>query len=152
MQWNYANKYSHQGEYKRIETYAVEFDWIFRGSNAKGFIEHLARYSNDSIFAVETIKIIVTFLWTKFFYHIRNKIFIPFLIYFVLFLVQVTFIYSIRVNCYEVVEGWTDLYQIIECHDYLPWKTADYIFIALLFAFCLYFLLIEIRQFISLKY
>jgi hypothetical protein len=86
MNWKTGSHYE-IGDTKRIETGAVEFDWIFRGNNARGFIEHLACNSNDSIFAVYTIKVIVNFLWGRFFYHIRNKIFIPWMIYFILFFV-----------------------------------------------------------------
>ena len=73
-------------ELTRIETVAVEFDWIFRGSNAISFVEHLAHRADESIFAVDTIRVIVLFLWERFFYNIRNKIFLPFLGYFALFI------------------------------------------------------------------
>ena len=67
MNWSEANSYN-IGEYKRVESYALEFDWIFRGENAKNFIEYLATTSNDTIFAIDTIKIAINFLWGKFFY------------------------------------------------------------------------------------
>ena len=98
MQWK---KEFEIGELKRVETCAVEFDWIFRGKNAISFIEHLAHNANDSIFEVDTIRIIVMFLWERFFYHIRNKVFIPFMFYFVIFLVQVTLVYEKRIMITE---------------------------------------------------
>ena len=55
-------------ELTRVETCAVEFDWIFCGNNAISFIQHLAHKADESIFAVETIKVIVLFLWERFFF------------------------------------------------------------------------------------
>ncbi len=60
MKWR---KVLSKGEIKRVETSAVEFDWIFRDRNAKKFMEHLAFFANDSIFEADITRVIVQFLW-----------------------------------------------------------------------------------------
>lgn len=52
-----------KGEKKRIETKVLEFDWIFRGDNAKNFFEHLAFTDQETLFSIETIRIVVLFMW-----------------------------------------------------------------------------------------
>ena len=48
---------------KRIETSIIEFDWIFQGPKAVGFIKMLAQSNDDNVFATDTIRIIISFLW-----------------------------------------------------------------------------------------
>ena len=47
----------------RTEFSVLEFDWIFRGDMAIKFIKRLSNYENDELFANETIRIIIMFLW-----------------------------------------------------------------------------------------
>ncbi len=72
----------------------MEFDWVFRGDFAKNFISELAESENDELFSIRTIKVIILFLWSKFFWAIFKKIFIPFLIYCISFNFYVTFIFQ----------------------------------------------------------
>jgi hypothetical protein len=76
-----------------VELLALEFDWVFRGEFAKKFISELAESENDELFSIRTIKIIILFLWSKFFWAIFQKIFLPFLIYCISFNLYVTFIF-----------------------------------------------------------
>lgn len=148
--WKRAEKNADVGEMKRIETYAVEFDWIFRGNNAQSFIAHLASDADDTIFAIPTIQIIVNFLWERFYFMIRKKIFLPFIVYFVLFLFQVTLVYE-RVdtlNKRKYHEEF-DLADTLTRLDY--WKTVNIGLTVVIFVCILYFFMIEIRQMISMK-
>jgi hypothetical protein len=79
---------------KRVELSVLEFDWIFHGKEAKTFIKKLANSHDDTIFELYTVKVLINFLWNKFFYKIRNRIFFPFLVYVIFFLVYVTYIYE----------------------------------------------------------
>lgn len=90
---------------KRVEFNAVEFDWVFKGQLARDFIEHLASTENDSLFGNPTIRIIVLFLWGKFFYNIRNKIFYPFIFYFLVFVTLATIIYDKKIHIKDYLDG-----------------------------------------------
>lgn len=83
-----------EDETKRVELTALEFDWIFAGKSATNFIKRLANTDNDDLFAIPSIKILILFLWKKFFYKILFKIFIPFMIYFCFLLIYITHIYE----------------------------------------------------------
>ena len=83
-----------ESDVKRIEITAIEFDWVFHGDSAVQFTRMLAYTDNDNLFALETVRVIVTFLWQKFFNKILKIFFFPFLIYMVQFCVYVTYIYT----------------------------------------------------------
>ena len=119
-----------QDEKKRVELCALEFDWIFEGEGAVNFIKRLANTDNDEIFAIPTIKIIIMFLWQKYFYKIRNKIFIPFIVYFIFFTVYVTHIYEKRIQYPD---------------QDVPYS-LDVWFLAVVLACVAFFLLLEMRQ------
>jgi hypothetical protein len=74
------------GEIKRIEIMMVEFDWIFSGKEGNLFIEELALIENDDLFKVETIQICVNFLWEFYYRRILFFVFIPYIVFFVIFL------------------------------------------------------------------
>jgi hypothetical protein len=79
---------------KRVEVTALEFDWIFYGDDAEDFIDRLAETDNDNLFTINSVKIIILFLWNKYFYRILMVNFIPFIIYITFFCVYVTYIYE----------------------------------------------------------
>lgn len=81
-------------EKKRVELCAMEFDWIFEGDGAISFMKRLANTDNDDLFAIPTIKIIIMFMWQKYFYKIRNKIFLPYIAYMTFLVVYATHIYE----------------------------------------------------------
>jgi hypothetical protein len=78
---------------KKVEFMALEFDWIFRGEFGKSFIANLAESENDDLFSIHTIKLIILFLWERFFWRIFFKIFLPFVLYVAIFCLYVTFIF-----------------------------------------------------------
>jgi len=81
-------------EFKRIEFKILEFDWIFRGESAKMFIEELAQASSDRIFTVEAVKTSIRFLWGFYQPEIIKKIYIPYMAYFLSFVVYVSLVYG----------------------------------------------------------
>lgn len=114
---------------KRVEVLAIEFDWIFSGKKAKSFISRLADTENDEIFNITTVRIIILYLWSKFFYRIFFFLFCPFMFYMATFTFYVTFVY-IKKESKEF--------------DYMD--IVDYCFVAVIFAMLLFFFLIEFRQ------
>lgn len=86
---------------KRVEFSILEFDWVFKGDKAMDFIAHLAETENDELFAISSIKIIIKFLWKKFFTRILLFIFLPFFSYMTIFLVYVTHVYEERIATAE---------------------------------------------------
>ncbi len=73
---------------------ALEFDWIFYGKDSRNFIKRLSETKNDNLFTIESVRIIILFLWTKYFSRIKNFLFFPFIIYIVIFNVYVTYTYE----------------------------------------------------------
>lgn len=81
-------------EFKRIELKVLEFDWVFRGDSAKMFIEELATTPNDNIFTVESIQTSIRFLWDFYQPEIIKKIYIPYMVYFLSFVLYASAIYG----------------------------------------------------------
>ena len=140
-------------ELTRVETCAVEFDWIFCGNNAISFIQHLAHRADESIFAVETIRVIVLFLWDRFFFHIRNKILLPFLGYFALFIFEVVYVREHRQFIIDCRNGFANNDPLIpdNCLDHSEedekaWTLTNNILVGFLLGFWVYFVLIELKQ------
>jgi hypothetical protein len=64
----------------------LEWDWVFRGEQSIKFIEMLSKTENTDLFDLEAIRVVVTFMWEKFYYKLRNRIFFPFLFYFAVYI------------------------------------------------------------------
>lgn len=75
------------GEKRRIQISMVEFDWIFQGPEGKFFIEELSEAPSDDIFKVETIRLCLDFLWDYYFYRILLYVQLPYMLFFISFLV-----------------------------------------------------------------
>lgn len=52
----------------------------------------LTETTNEEFFALESVKIIIFYLWQKFFWKIFKRLFIPFIIYLLSFVIYVTFV------------------------------------------------------------
>jgi hypothetical protein len=118
---------------KRIEISALEFDWVFHGDSAVNFIKMLANTDNDNLFALQTVRIIVMFLWHKFFHRILTVIFFPFIIYLVTFCVYVTFIFTKQSE--DLENG--------------SLRSLDYFFISVVLAGVAYFFSLEVKQMVK---
>jgi len=46
---------------KRIEVHAIEFDWIFRGKQAKSFVSFLGETNNMDLFLIPTVSAALEF-------------------------------------------------------------------------------------------
>jgi len=79
---------------KRIEVTAVEFDWIFHGKDSHNFIKRLAETENDNLFLIPAVRVIILFLWQKYFYRIVYYLFFPFLLYLISFCFYATLSYE----------------------------------------------------------
>ena len=89
----------------------------------------LADTKDDTVFALDSIRIIISFLWSKFFWKIMLRIFIPYIVYMIFTVVYITYIYekSVEINKTASATG------------------LDYFFIAVVLAFIAYFLYNEFR-------
>lgn len=125
----------------KVELIALEFEWIFRGDFAKDFIQELANSDNDELFAIKTIKIIIQFLWDRFFWGIFKKIFMPFLIYVLVFNFYVTFIFQ---TYREVKEGRQYDLQHFNFNASL-WQGLDLGFLIISLVCVLFFCFVELR-------
>lgn len=114
---------------KRVEVQALEFDWIFYGKDSSAFIERLAETENDNLFTINTVRIIITFMWQKYFNRIVLVIFLPFLIYILFLCVYITYIYEMKV---------TD-------PDNHKWQGLDIFFIVVVLMCLAFFMSLEIR-------
>jgi hypothetical protein len=111
-------------DFKRIEFKLLEFDWIFRGESAKMFIEELAQTSNDNIFQVESIQVGIRFLWDFYQPEIIKKIYIPYMVYFLCFVIYASFIFESAIG-----------------------EVAKYIFAVPCIGYSAYILYMEVKQF-----
>ena len=128
-----------------MELLALEFDWIFRGDFAIKFISSLAESENDELFAIDTIRIMIEFLWSKFFWGIMFKIFIPFIIYTSTFIFYVTFIFQTHREIQE------DRQYQLNHFNFNPnlWYGLDIAFLIVSAVGVAFFAVVELRQ---LKY
>lgn len=83
---------------KRVELTALEFDWIFAGESAVNFINRLVYTRDDDLFAVQSIRVLILFLWKRFYTQIAYKIFLPFIIYFVFIVTYISKIYEDKLS------------------------------------------------------
>ncbi|CDW76983.1 wd-40 repeat protein [Stylonychia lemnae] len=124
-----------QENFKGVNFSIVDFDEIFlQGEFSKQFIKSLIDSNQDNFFGIYTIKVLLLFLWEKFFYKIRNRIFFPYVLYMSIFLLYATDIYDRHMN--DDSQTMTIIYWII---------------IAALFSFLAFFFFIEILQVFNYK-
>ena len=76
---------------KRYNVRAIEFDWLF-SQMGKDLLKALANTRNVEIFSVSTISNIVMLLWSYYRSQIVIKVLLPFLAYFVVFILYSTWI------------------------------------------------------------
>ena len=74
---------------REIETSYLNVEWIYKSIDGSSksftdFIEMIAEAPNESLFSTEIIVSLVEYFWDDYYGQIYNKVFIPFMIYFVL--------------------------------------------------------------------
>lgn len=96
----------------RVSIKGIEFDWIFHGDQAKQFLKDLSNAKNINIFGQDIIRDIVLFQWKYFKKVIIWRLFVPYIIYFLLFCVYTT---------------WLLERQYVEDEDAGPYDIASYV-------------------------
>ena len=123
--------------YERVMIKAIEFDWIFNTKDGDEFLGSLAETENLELFGIDIIRDIILFLWSYFKIHIITKLFIPYFIYLIIYLVHVTYI--IKNEHYE------------SSGENQPYHIAAWIFGATILLFNVYWIYVEITQMIFHK-
>lgn len=72
----------------------IEFSWIFKKKECMFFLDQLVESESDEIFAVETIRQSILFLWDFYFYVVLQKVFLPYFIFFCFFFAYAPFVFS----------------------------------------------------------
>ena len=86
------NELSEENSIKRVTITGIEFGWIFNSQEGADFLQELSETENIRIFEHNIIKDIVLFQWSYVKIHIILKLLIPYLIYFLIFVLHVTYI------------------------------------------------------------
>ena len=77
---------------KKYEVKAIEFSWLFKPQPRKRLLTALAKSSDIEIFSLEIIQMVLLFLWTYYKKVITLFVLLPFLLYFVVFILYATWI------------------------------------------------------------
>jgi hypothetical protein len=120
----------------RYEIKAIQFDWIFNEDEGKNLMVALSRTDDLEIFGVKVIKYVITYVWKFYRRAIFIQIFIPFILYFICFLLYGT---------------WINLEKDKEDSEGSDYSIGNYALIAIIFIFILFFSYLEIRKMIYYK-
>ena len=108
----------------------IEFDLIFNSKEGDLFFKELTTTKNTKIFEVDFIRDIILYFWTHYKKSLILFMFIPFMIYFAVFLTYTTWTMERR---QEETDGNT-------------WTIVNYVFMAVSSVFVSLFMYYEIRQ------
>ena len=114
---------------------AVEFDWVFNETEGKIFLNAMAVAGDDEVFEVEVIKKLIEYLWKFYRRAIVLNIFVPFIIYFVLFITYATWINDLSSD-----PAKSEAFDIL-----------NFAFVFIIMGFIIFFLYIEVRKIIAHK-
>jgi hypothetical protein len=81
------NYEKHKDSLQKYEVKAIEFSWLFKSEDRKKFLTELARSPDLEIFSVKLVENIVHFMWSYYRIVIFIFVLIPYLIYFVTFII-----------------------------------------------------------------
>ena len=118
---------------KRLDIRAIEFDWIFNSGEGVDFLKTLANTDNIELFSLTLIRYIIRFLWGYYRKAIVIYLFIPYILYFITFILYTTWVFDRKE---ERNEGMFDL-------DY---GLANTVMVIFLLVFIMYFLIFEMTQ------
>lgn len=76
---------------KQVEAKILDFNWVFIGDNAARMMEILSSTDNDEIFACAQIRVFVDFMWQGYYDAIFSQLFLPFIFYFLSFILYTGF-------------------------------------------------------------
>lgn len=83
-----------KSDIKRVEVTMVELDWIFKGESGKLFVDALANTRSEVLFEVQSLKFAIKYLWGFYFYRLLLLVFVPYVLFFIAFLVYATYLYE----------------------------------------------------------
>ncbi|CDW73665.1 wd-40 repeat protein [Stylonychia lemnae] len=122
---------------RNVNVYAIRADWILLTKEGDDFLKKLSKSENLELFSLESIQTIVKFQWKIYKAAIIRKLFIPFLVYFIAFILSMTMLYQ-RVSSDEI--------EIIDDNN----KLLNFILVVgVILPLQLYFLANELRQLIN---
>lgn len=122
---------TNSGVEKRVEVKAIEFDWILTSDKGELFLERLSQTENLRYFEVDVIKNLVMFQWQIFLPKIIAFLFVPFLAFFLLFILYTTWILNEKHN---EDDGWG------------PWHQAAVTIGIIILVFQIFFIYVELHQ------
>jgi len=123
---------------RRLEIKAIEFDWIFDDKRGAKFIKTLSTWNCIDVFSVHIIKWIILFSWQNFKKFIMMYLFVPYVAYFLLFILYTTYFHK------KMIESGSDSWE--------HFGIANSLSMIFLIPFIWYFTYLEIRQIMFLKY
>lgn len=118
---------------KRYEITAIEFDWLFNEEHGRNFLVDLTRTQSLEIFSIDLIVKIILFLWNYYRRAIFIQILLPFLIYFVTFLIYGTWVY------------WEEEKDNSNQEEQ-AWYSVNVFIVVIIIVFVIYNILFELRK------
>ena len=120
----------------RYDIQAIEFDWLFDDNYGKKFLVALATTDDIELFSLDIIQKIVMFLWKFYRRAIFFQVLLPFLVYFITFILYATWINEEKFN---------------EDSKYSSYWNANIAMVAFLLVIIVYQATIETRQILYYK-
>ena len=77
---------------KAVDVKLLDLDWLFEGDNAQKFVWMLSLTSNEGLFKSRQVITVIDLLWEKYQLVIRDKVFVPYSIYFISTVIYFTFL------------------------------------------------------------
>lgn len=116
---------------KRVEVKAIEFDWMLTTKEGEDFLERLRKTDNLGYFEIEVIKDLIMFQWEYFLPRIIIFLFVPFMLFFLMFILYTTWILDEMFN---------------EADNSGPWHIAALTIGICILVFQLFFIYVELHQ------
>ena len=67
---------------KAVDVKLLDLDWLFDSTNAQKFVWLLSLTTNESLFKTKQVITVIDLLWEKYQSAIRDRVFMPYVIYF----------------------------------------------------------------------
>jgi len=119
------------GQIQTVNVYAIEFDWILKSAIGESFLQQLADTDDLSYFDLDIVKQVIYYQWSRYLKRITLFLFIPFLAFFLAFILFAT---------------WVIHEMHIEDDSDGKWRAAAFIFAIILIVFQTFFVAVEINQ------
>ena len=89
---------------KKYEINGIEFDWLFSENEGVNFLETLSNTNSIEVFSIEIIKYIIIYLWSFYRKAIFLQMFIPFVLYFIWFIIYASWIQNQDGDNYKIAK------------------------------------------------